>query len=31
MLETLLKLYVMAIAGDVRTPTPHLFRPARMR
>lgn len=27
MLETVLKLYVMAMAGDVRSPTPHLFGP----
>lgn len=27
MLETLLKLYVMAMAGDVRTPVPHLVGP----
>ena len=31
MLETLLKLYVMAMAGDVRTPVPHLFRTSRLR
>ena len=29
MLETLLKLYVMAMAGDVRTPVCHLFGPPR--
>lgn len=27
MLETLMKLYVMAMANDTRTPTPHLFGP----
>jgi SpoVK/Ycf46/Vps4 family AAA+-type ATPase len=27
MLEHILKLYVMAMAGDVRSPTPHLFGP----
>ena len=27
MLEKLLKLYVMAMAGDVRSPVPHLFGP----
>lgn len=27
MLETILKLYVMAMAGDVRSPLPHLFGP----
>lgn len=27
MLEKLLKLYVMAMAGDIRSPTPHLFGP----
>lgn len=27
MLERLLKLYVMAMAGDVRSPTPHMFGP----
>lgn len=31
MLETILKLYVMAMAGDVRSPVPHLFRTPRMR
>lgn len=28
MLEDILKLYVMAMAGDVRSPIPHLFGPA---
>ena len=27
MLETVLKLYIMAMAADVRSPTPHLFGP----
>lgn len=27
MLETLIKLYVMAMANDVRSPTPHMFGP----
>ncbi len=27
MLETILKMYVMAMAGDVRSPLPHLFGP----
>ena len=27
MLETILKLYITAMAGDVRSPTPHLFGP----
>jgi ATPase family associated with various cellular activities (AAA) len=27
MLETIMKLYVMAMAGDVRSPMPHLFGP----
>ena len=26
-LETVLKLYSMAMAGDVRSPTPHAFGP----